>query len=157
MPWMNQLLKPDQVIHLGVRDMDQGEIELMKKNHIEHYSPGAIRKKGLKNILNDVAERWKNDPTHLSFDIDGLDSSLVPATGTPVCEGLNMEEAFTIVDSCKNDFNFVSFEIVEFNPNLAKNDTELETTEVNVRALYQTIINHIQLSGSLKDLTPRLV
>jgi arginase len=141
MPWMNQLLKPEQVIHIGVRDMDHGEIELMDKHNIEHYTPDNVEQLGLENIMNDIAKRWKGFPTHLSFDIDGLDSSLVPATGTPVGKGLNMTHAFQIIDSIKSQFDFVAGEVVEFNPDLAKDKTELEITEKNVKEIIKRIIS----------------
>ena len=140
MPWMNQLLKPEQVIHLGVRDIDAGEIALMEKHKVEYYRPEQIREKGLSNILKDIAQRWKGLPTHLSFDIDGLDCKYVPATGTPVGDGLDMKEAFQIIDSFKNDFDAVSCEVVEFNPDLANDKAELETTEKNVKAVIERIL-----------------
>ena len=141
MPWMNQLLKPKQVIHLGVRDIDEGEIALMKEHKIEYYTPLEIKEKGLESILKNIAERWKGLPTHLSFDIDGLDQMLVPATGTPVSDGLDMLQAKTIIDTIKNDFNFVACEIVEFNPDLASSPEELNTTEENVKALISQILS----------------
>ncbi len=141
MPWMNQNLKPDQVIYLGVRDIDKGEREILSDLKIEHYSPEDIKIKGLKNILSHVAKKWKSHPTHLSFDIDGLDYNLVPATGTPVSQGLDMEQAHMIIEACKKDFNFVSCEVVEFNPDLAKTPTELSMTEKNVKLLIEWILN----------------
>lgn len=140
MPWMNQLLKPNQVIHLGVRDMDEGEVALMKKHEIEFYRPEEIREKGLSNILADISERWKDYPTHLSFDIDGLDQSLVPATGTPVGQGLDMNQGLEIIQAAKRDFNLVSCEIVEFNPLLASNPEELKITEENVKLLIKEVL-----------------
>ncbi len=141
MPWMNQFIKPEQVVHLGVRDIDAGEKALMAKHKVEYYTPEQIREKGLQNILQDLAERWQKYPVHLSFDIDGLDSSLVPATGTPVGQGLDMKDAKMIIDSVKTDFNLVSCEVVEFNPDLAKSPTELTTTENNVKDLIRWILS----------------
>lgn len=140
MPWMNQLLKPEQVIHLGVRDRDPGEVALMEKLNIEHYTPEQIKDKGLQNILDDIAKRWQGYPTHLSFDIDGLDHLLVPATGTPVGEGLSLEQAQQIIQSFKTQFNYVACEIVEFNPDLAKTPTELLTTEKSVKQLVEWVL-----------------
>jgi arginase len=140
MPWMNQLLKPNQVIQLGIRDVDDGEMMLLKEHQIEYYSPEDIQKQGIDNILKDVAERWADYPLHLSFDIDGLDQSLVPATGTPVGNGLSMEDARKIIETCKNHPNFVSCEIVEFNPDLAKNPEELRITENNVKELIRMVL-----------------
>jgi arginase len=140
MPWMNQLLKPHQVVQLGIRDADAGEIELMKKYGVEYYPPEAIREQGLSNILDDVAQRWQGLPTHLSFDIDGLDQALVPATGTPVGDGLTMDDAKMIIERVRTDFNLIAAEIVEFNPDLAKNPEELRTTETNVKQLIEWVL-----------------
>ncbi len=140
MPWMNQLLKPNQVIQLGIRDVDAGEIKLMKQHGVEYYTPEDIQKMGLSQIFDDIAERWQGHPTHLSFDIDGLDSKLVPATGTPVGSGLSMEDAALIIHRSLNDFNLVGAEIVEFNPDLAKNADELRTTETNVKKLIEMVL-----------------
>lgn len=141
MPWMNQLLQPEQVIHLGVRDIDQGEQKLLDDLGIEHYTPQDIKQKGIQNILDDIAKRWQNHPLHLSFDIDGLDQAFVPATGTPVEAGLDMDDAQRIIQSSKNNFNFVSCEIVEFNPDLAKNAEELRITENNVKELIRWVLD----------------
>jgi arginase len=140
MPWMNQLLRPDQVIHLGVRDIDQGERQLMAQHQVEYYSPTQIKEIGLSHLMQDIGERWKNFPVHLSFDIDGLDQSLVPATGTPVPGGLTMEDAKTVIDHLKNNTQLVSAEVVEFNPDIANNPEELFITETNVKEILELIL-----------------
>ena len=76
----------------------------------------------------------------MSFDIDGLDAKVVPATGTPVAEGLSLQQGLTIVDHFKNNFNFVSAEIVEFNPDLAKTQAELTTTENSVKQIIECLM-----------------
>ena len=62
----------------------------------------------------------RGQKVHVSFDIDGLDSSLVPATGTTVGGGLTLKQAFEIIDWVKREFSVVSFEVTEFNPDLAR-------------------------------------
>ena len=111
----------------------------MKQYNIENYNPQDIHKMGLKNILSDISKRWRNQPVHLSFDIDVLDSSLVPCTSTPVANGIDLKEALTITNWVKKELQIVSFEIAEFNPELAKTKQELETTEYHV----QTILNNL--------------
>lgn len=140
MPWMNQLLKPEQIVQLGIRDVDEGEMKLVKEHNIEFYDPASLRKKGLTQLLDELSERWKGHPVHLSFDIDGLDYSLVPATGTPVGDGLTMAEGCEIIKACKEKFDFVSCEVVEFNPDLASSPDELTTTENNVKAIIEEIL-----------------
>ena len=137
--WLNQSLKPHQLIYLGLRDLDKGEIVLIKKHHIENYTPQAFRKVGLKNVLIDIAKKWKGKAVHFSFDIDALDSSLAPATGTPSSDGLTIEETLEMINWAKQELHLVSFEFTEFNPDLAKTKEELKKTEYAV----QSILSHL--------------
>lgn len=137
--WLNQTLTPDRLVYFGLRDLDEGEVAFMKKYNIENYTPQDIHNRSLESILKDITKRWKNQPVHLSFDIDVLDSSLVPCTFTPVANGINLKEALTITNWVKKELQIVSFEIAEFNPELAKTKQELETTEYHV----QTILNDL--------------
>jgi arginase len=141
MPSIPKILNANQIIQFGIRDIDAGELRLLKELNVEYYRPEKIKGMGLQNILDDICERWMDSPLHLSFDIDGLDETLIPATGTPVPEGLSMEEAQLIIDTCKNNFNLVSCEVVEFNPDLAKTSLELTTTEKNVKEIIKQMLN----------------
>ena len=140
MPWMNQLLKPEQVAQFGIRDIHDGERRLIHQHNIEYYSPESMREKGLSTILDELSKKWQGHPLHLSFDIDGLDSSVVPATGTPVSNGLSLEEGRQIIQTCKEKFQLVSAEVVEFNPEIAKNPEGLVTTENTVKTLVEEIL-----------------
>ena len=120
MPWLSQVLKPNQFVQLGVRDIDEGEKRLVEELDIEYYSPREIRQKGLENLLKELSVQWKSHPVHLSFDIDSLSSELVPATATPVEKGLTLEEARLIIQFSHRHFDLISAEVVEFNPELAK-------------------------------------
>ena len=133
MPWLKQNLKPQNIVHIGVRDVDSGELEIMKDNNMEYYTAKDVREKGMSSILKDVHKRWGNAKTHISFDIDGMDSSIVSATGTPVADGLNLSEAIEFVQTSKELFNLFSCEVVEFNPRLAKTEKDLKITEETVK------------------------
>ena len=135
-----QHMNPQQVIYLGLHDVDSQEWELLRSYKLEYYTPDQIREQGLKSILSDIAQRWRSHPVHLSFDIDGLDSSLVPATGTPVAGGLSADEALSLIDCVKRDFNWVSCELVEFNPDLAQNPQELQCTEEHIKSLIRRLL-----------------
>lgn len=140
MPWLNQNLKPDRLIYLGIRDLDQGEIYFMKKHNIENYSPQQIRSKGLYNILSSIATKWSGKPVHFSFDIDALDGSLVPGTAFPVDKGLSLQEVLAIIDWAKKEFQLVSFEVTEFNPDLAKTKKELKVTEFHIQSVINSLL-----------------
>ena len=133
MPWLNQSLTSDRIIYFGIRDLDPGEIQVIREQGIENYTSSQIHTEGLKDILSGISGRWKGQKVHVSFDIDALDASLVPATGTPVRGGLTMEQLFTIIDWVKREFRLVSFEVTEFNPDLAKTKEDLRTTQYHTQ------------------------
>ncbi len=133
MPWLNQSLTSDRIIYFGIRDLDLGEIQVIREQEIENYTSSRIHTEGLESILSGISPRWKGQKVHVSFDIDALDASLVPATGTPVRGGLTMEQLFTIIDWVKREFRLISFEVTEFNPDLAKTEKDLRTTRYHTQ------------------------
>jgi arginase len=54
----------------------------------------------------------------VSFDVDSLDSSISVGTGTPVEDGLSLNQATHLLRSFKALPNLVGFEITEINPSL---------------------------------------
>ena len=53
---------------------------------------------------------------YISFDVDGLDPSIMPATGTPVPGGLGYHESLYLIKDLIKDRQVVGFDIVEFSP-----------------------------------------
>lgn len=120
-----QKVKPENVYILGGRDIDPGEFELADKLNLNMYTMDIVREKGLDNIIAEIIEKINNsnvDGVHLSFDIDVLDSSLVPGTGTPVEKGFTMDEGKLVFTRFLGE-NFVkSIDFVELNPKIDHED-----------------------------------
>jgi len=54
-------------------------------------------------------------PTYLSFDIDGLDPSVAPGTGTPEPGGLSSSQGLEVIRGC-HGLNLVGADLVEVSP-----------------------------------------
>lgn len=54
---------------------------------------------------------------YVSFDVDGLDPSIMPATGTPVPGGLGYYQALRLVENALQGRRCVGFDVVELAPN----------------------------------------
>ena len=54
-------------------------------------------------------------PTYLTFDIDGLDPSVAPGTGTPEPAGLSASQGLEIIRGCYG-LNLVGCDLVEVSP-----------------------------------------
>lgn len=116
---------PENVFILGARDLDDGEKELIKEKNLNVYSPETIREKGLENIVSEIVEELKDrniEAVHLSFDMDFIDAKYVPGTGTPVSEGMNVEETKVLIKSIVESNLVKSMDFVELNTLLDKDD-----------------------------------
>ena len=102
------------VISFGIRNISASEISCLKKN----YSRINIfwAKDKMKWNLNKFKKMIKGKTVYLTFDVDGLDSSIMPATGTPEPGGLFWDETLNIIKiACKNS-NIVGADINELAP-----------------------------------------
>lgn len=118
-------VKPENVFIIGARDLDEGEETLIKEMNLNVYSTEDIKNKGIVSILNEINKVLKNnnvDGVHLSFDIDCLDSDLVPGTGTPVKNGMSLKQAKYLLRYLMETKLVKSMDFVELNSNLDKED-----------------------------------
>lgn len=124
--WLKVTLKLENIVYIGLRDLDQGEKELMEKYKIKFYTPYDIdRVGGIGKVMDEAlrylqADEMHKNPIHISFDVDGCDPSFMPATGTKARCGLSEREAHFILQRAYNTGNLVSLDMVEVNPTLEK-------------------------------------
>jgi arginase len=121
----------DRVCLLGIRDVDPGERELIHQHRIwtmtmaEWSDLGILA--GLEAALSYLWER-EVDAVHLSFDVDVLDPTVLPGTGTPVPGGLSYREAAQIMRRLRRWPGPIrSLDWVELNPELDRSGRSAET------------------------------
>ena len=102
------------VISLGVRNISLDEMRFYKKNKKRISIFWAKDKKNWN--LNKVKKYIKNKNIYLTFDVDGFDQSIMPATGTPEPGGLFWFEALNIIKTVFQNANVVGADINEFSP-----------------------------------------
>ena len=102
------------VISFGIRNISASEISCLKKN----YSRINIfwAKDKMKWNLNKFKKMIKDKTVYLTFDVDGLDSSIMPATGTPEPGGLLWDETLNIIKIASKNSNIVGADINELAP-----------------------------------------
>jgi len=102
------------VISFGIRNISQGEIPFLKKNSSRINIFWAKDKS--KWDLNKFKKLIKNKTVYLTFDVDGLDSSIMPATGTPEPGGLLWDETLNIIKIAAKNSKIVGADINELAP-----------------------------------------
>jgi guanidinobutyrase len=91
--------------------------------------------RSLAPLMAEVREQLGAGPVYLSFDIDGLDPSFAPGTGTPEIGGLTTIQALEIIRGCRG-LRLVGCDLVEVAPAY---DTTGTTALVAANLLYEML------------------
>tara|TARA_Y100000768_G_C23954777_1_gene672172 strand:- start:65 stop:940 length:876 start_codon:yes stop_codon:yes gene_type:complete len=102
------------VISFGIRNISKNEIPFLKKNSSRINIFWAKDKKRWN--YTKFKKLIKNKTVYLTFDVDGLDSSIMPATGTPEPGGLLWDETLNILKIAAKNSKIVGADINEFSP-----------------------------------------
>ena len=111
-------IKPENVVLIGVRDIDAKERAILRASNITVYTMRDIDEQGMSAIGDkavDIATR-NTAGFHLSFDVDGCDPDVIPGSGTLVSGGVNFREAHLLLEKCADSRSMLSMDIVELNP-----------------------------------------
>ena len=102
------------VVSFGIRNISLSEIPFLKKNK-KRINIFWAKDKSKWN-LNKFKKIIKNKKVYLTFDVDGLDLSLMPATGTPEPGGLFWDETIKIIKIAAQSSHIVGADINELSP-----------------------------------------
>ena len=102
------------LVSFGIRNISKEEVPYLKKNsnRIEIFWAKDKKKWNLKKFKRIIS----NKIVYLTFDVDGFDSSLMPATGTPEPGGLFWDETLEILKIAAKNSNIVGADINELAP-----------------------------------------
>ena len=101
------------LLQLGIRAYCEEEMEARKEFDVTYYDADEIVPNNITSI-----DLPKNFPKNVFFtlDIDGMDPSVFPSTGTPVPGGLGWYQTLSLFESIVSQRNLVGFDIMEFAP-----------------------------------------
>ena len=102
------------VVSFGIRNISLSETSFLRKNK-KRIKIFWAKDKANWN-LNQFKKIIKNKKLYLTFDVDGLDSSLMPATGTPEPGGLFWNETIRIIKIAAQSSQIVGADINELSP-----------------------------------------
>ncbi|MCG7403958.1 MULTISPECIES: agmatinase [Caballeronia] len=111
------LLRCDQVTQIGLRGTGYhaDDFDWCRKQGFTVVQAEACWNRSLAPLMEEVRARVGDAPVYLSFDIDGLDPSFAPGTGTPEIGGLSVQQGLEIVRGMKG-LNVVGADLVEVSP-----------------------------------------
>jgi agmatinase len=101
------------LFQIGVRSMSTEEVRFRAENGIGHLDAVQIAKNGLPD---QILPAGFPDKIYLSIDVDVLDPSIMPATGTPEPGGLTWYTFFDILENIFESHRIIGFDVVELAP-----------------------------------------
>lgn len=128
------VVSPDNVVLVGVRDLDREERRLLREARVHVFTMHDIDRRGMAEVMMDaiMLAGQDVDGIHTSFDMDVLDPNEVPGVGTPVPGGISYREAHLAMELIHASERLVSLDLVEVNPIL---DTNNHTAKIAVELI----------------------
>ena len=131
-----------KLVQVGVRDYCEEELEVIRGSGgvVQLFSDRTLSGRSFRGetwctIAEDIVRELPED-VYVSFDVDGLDPSLCPGTGTPVPGGLAYEQALYLVELLgTTERNIMGFDLTEVSPS-GERGSEWDAN-VGARLLYR--------------------
>ncbi|HHW7119397.1 TPA: arginase [Staphylococcus aureus] len=125
----SNVIKSENIVLIGMRDLDKGERQFIKDHNIKTFTMSDIDKLGIKEVIENTIEYLKSrnvDGVHLSLDVDALDPLETPGTGTRVLGGLSYRESHFALELLHQSHLISSMDLVEVNPLIDSNNHTAE-------------------------------
>lgn len=123
--WVKPCLSAKHLVYIGLRDVDPGEHFILKDLGVKFFSMTEVDQLGIDRVMEETCDYLsgrEKRPIHLSYDVDAIDPSITPATGTPVIGGLSYREGMYITEHLKQTGLLSAVDMVEVN--LLRADTK---------------------------------
>jgi arginase len=115
--WPLPALDPARTTLIGVRSLDDGERALLGELELAVHTMSEVDRRGVESLVARALERAEGAAfVHVSLDMDALDPEVAPGVGTAVRGGLSYREAHLAMELVAESGLLGSFEIVEVNP-----------------------------------------
>ncbi|MCL7940111.1 agmatinase [Halomonas sp. ATCH28] len=131
------LLAKNKVVQIGLRGTGYAaeDFDWCREQGFRVVTAEECWYKSLEPLMAEVREQMGDTPVYITFDIDGLDPSIAPGTGTVEMGGLTAQQALEIVRGAWG-LNVVGGDLVEVSPPY---DTSGNTALVGASLLYEML------------------
>ncbi|MBI3943623.1 MAG: arginase [Chloroflexi bacterium] len=134
-------LRPDQVVMIGIRDLDPLEKVALKQSGITVFTMRHVDESGAAQVARDALQALSRFPRwHVSLDMDVMDPDWAPGVGTPVPGGLSYREAHLIMEILAESGRVASADVVEINPILDERNATAELAVALLASLFGKMI-----------------
>jgi agmatinase len=142
---LDGVLDPTRTIQIGIRGPAEYLWEFSYESGMTVIHAEEVTGMGIPAIIEKAKQIVGDGPTYLSFDIDSLDPSFAPGTGTPEVGGFTTREVLELIRGLKG-INIVGGDVVEVAPQY---DATTNTAHAGAQMLFE-ILSLMVFSPSVK-------
>jgi len=128
-----EFLDPHRLVQVGIRAQCREEAEYIRENGVKTFYAHEIRNRTHTKLLREwddhVVDALTED-VYISFDVDGFDPSIMPATGTPEPNGLYWNEVMVLLRKVSRKRRIVGLDVVELAPMKGLSHPDLLTAKL---------------------------
>ena len=132
---LDGVLDPTRTIQIGIRGSSEYLWEFSYESGMTVIHAEEVSGLGIPAIIEKAKAIVGDGPTYLSFDIDSLDPSFAPGTGTPEIGGLTSREVLELIRGLKG-VNLVGGDVVEVAPQY---DATTNTAHAGAQVLFEIL------------------
>lgn len=127
------------LIQVGIRSMDISETRVMNKDKVFFAHDMAVNEYWMDDVIDQLTGN-----VFISFDLDALDPSIMPSTGTPEPGGLFYYETLEFLKKVFTERNVVGFDIVELCPNPQEKSSDFLAAKLYYKMLSYKFSSEIE-------------
>jgi len=143
----------DKMFQFGIRGISSStkvDVDAAREYGSVILSPRQMRKMSIESVIDLIPE---GENYYVTIDIDGLDPSLAPGTGTPSPGGLYYDEVNELLEGISKRGNVIGFDLVEVSPPY---DPTGITSQVGARIILDFISFILKEKENSKELAASL-
>jgi len=103
------------VVNVGARAQCKEEVDFLAENGGDVFYARRIYEEGMEALADEIVSKLTEN-VYISFDLDGLDPSVIPGTGTPEPGGLTWYDALFLLEKVFAKKNVIGFDVTELMP-----------------------------------------
>ncbi len=134
---------PSNAVLVGPRSIDDEERRVIQHAGVQVFTMREIDERGMRAVMEDAMKIAMNGASglHVSFDMDCIDPSFAPGTGTTVPGGITYREAHLAMEMVADSQTLMALDLMEVNPVLDEhNQTATLAVELFLSAMGKRIM-----------------
>ena len=139
---VREFLDPTRIVQVGIRAQSIEEAQCIRESGINTFYAHTIKDGNYTGCWDDSVLPKLTNHVYITFDVDGLDPSIMPSTGTPEPNGLQWMETVQLLRKVGHQKTIVGFDVVELAPVRGLSHPDLTAAKLAYKIMNYALMRH---------------